>query len=152
MKISFVLFAVSITFSCHSSSPVSPEPITPGEYKGSFAFTEFVGTDSVRTTTTDVFFFFTDSSWYSCKGAFPRGGGTYQIGPDRLVLRDLMARIALFDWTLVLNGSFFLERQANALALIQEDRQHHRIRRITLAVPAQWPHNHSGDAIYRFRH
>ncbi len=117
---------------CKSGSPTSPQPFTHGNYAGSLLLTEFTGTDSAKTTKYPIAFTFADTGWYSYAEYFPTGAGTFAIQGDSLILTDKVAHLAIFDWTLILGGSFYRPIRADSLVLIQDDSAHRRRRYISL--------------------
>jgi hypothetical protein len=123
---------------CNSTGPTSELTMKPGTYEGTFSITYFTGTDSASTVQSHATFTFGDTGWYTCWGnlAFnpPAGGGEYRVVGDSLVLEDLAMHTAEFDWTLILNGSFYMTQSGGVLTLTQDDRRHSRYRNIVIGL------------------
>ncbi len=127
-----------IFVACDSTGPTSSLRIRPGTYEGTFSITYFSGTDSASTVQSHATFTFGDTGWYTCRGnlAFnpPAGGGEYRVVGDSLELKDLAMHTAEFDWTLILNGSFYMTQSGTTLTLTQDDRKYSRYRNIVVSL------------------
>ena len=139
-KVSMLLCSLLFA-ACNSTGPTSELPIKPGTYEGTFSIAYFVGTDSVDTVQSRATFTFGDTGWYTCRGNLaytpPAGGGEYRTVGDSLVLKDLAGHTTEFDWTLILNGSFYMTQSGTTLTLTQNDRKYSRYRHIVISLVSQ---------------
>ena len=105
--------------------------IDSGEYSGTFTFTE-----AGKTTTTAIKFTFEGSKYkYQPEDIFnpPPGYGGYSLKNHAIVLNDSVGgRVAIYDVTLVLCGTFVFTESANAFVFAQQDVERNRTRKIEL--------------------
>ncbi|HEY9165869.1 MAG TPA: hypothetical protein VIS48_06875 [Candidatus Kryptonia bacterium] len=133
MKRYWMLLCSLLFVACTTTGPSSNLSIQSGTYTGTFSITNYVGTDSASTQQTQATFAFSDTGWYTCGGGLvPTGGGKYNVTGDSLYLQDMVAHLAIFDWTLILNGSFHGAVDGNKLTLTQDDKAYHRYRNIVI--------------------
>jgi hypothetical protein len=130
MKYTIIFISLLFFFGCESPTSIQ---LKNGNYTGNLFLTQYVGTDSASTSIYQINFTFTDSGWYKYSNYFPSGGGTFQNKSDSIILTDLVTHLAIFDWTLILSGTFITINRSDSLILIQNDTQHHRYRYINLA-------------------
>lgn len=127
----FFTFLIAL-FGCEQAEYLdSPEQIIEaGNYSGRFIFTEH-GIVSQG----NVYFTFTSDS-YSCTPEIeflpPDGGGKYEILNEKIILTDLSAHRANFDWSLILNSEFLFIRKDEKIFLIQKGKKRERQRYIEL--------------------
>ncbi|HEY9164594.1 MAG TPA: hypothetical protein VIS48_00370 [Candidatus Kryptonia bacterium] len=133
-KLRFLLCSL-LFVACNTTGPSSSLSIQVGTYEGTFSITNFVGTDSASTQQSQATFTFSDTGWYTCRGGlFLPGAGEYKILGDSLYLTDMLARVAIFDLTQVLDGSFHVTMDGDSLVLAQNDERLDRYRTIKLKL------------------
>ncbi|HEY9164680.1 MAG TPA: hypothetical protein VIS48_00815 [Candidatus Kryptonia bacterium] len=133
MKKYCMLLCSLLFVACTTTGPSSNLSIQSGTYTGTFSIMNYVGTDSPSTQQSQTTFTFSDTGWYTCGGGLvPTGGGKYNVTGDSLYLQDMVAHLAIFDWTLILNGSFHGKVDGNKLTLTQDDKAYHRYRNIVI--------------------
>ena len=136
-RVSMLLCSLLLA-ACNSTGPDSELPIKPGTYEGTFFITYFSGTDSASTVQSHATFTFGDTGWYTCRGNLaytpPAGGGEYRVVGDSLELKDLAMHTAEFDWSLILDGSFYMTQSGTTLTLTQDDRKYSRYRNIVVSL------------------
>jgi hypothetical protein len=106
-----------------------------GVYKGTYSITYNVFADNQYSLQGPVNFQFTKNT-YRCEGKKqwlpPSGVGRYSYDPGFITLTDTVGHSADFDWTLILNGKFFIISNGNHLLLIRYDLRYNRKHEIEL--------------------
>ena len=131
-KLFAILFTITLV-ACNVSGPTFNPPIQPGTYAGTFTIVFSVGTDSAYTRESHALFVFSDSGSYTCGGGiFLPGGGRYEVANDSLYLTDDWMRVAIWDWTQVLEGPFYYVVEGGKLMMTQRDSRLNRYRSLEL--------------------
>ncbi len=140
--ISFIILLLTVIIA-HSTSLISQPLLKAGRYQGEITIIFNTNTDSSYTNKHGIIFTFIDtgevngmklypdSGWYNVSESF--GGGTYHVKKDSIRLSDLVSHLAIYDWTMILNGYFYAQFRTDSIILIQNDRQLKRYRYINLA-------------------
>lgn len=132
MKRSIIIVCAFTFITCNKENPASSVPFQEGAYNGTYKLVNKDGTVDEGA----VFFNFSPMGEYFCYGekrlSPPSGGGKYTVSGNKIVLTDLHAHTADFDWSLILNGEFISSYDGAILMLIQLDIQQGRTRTIVL--------------------
>jgi hypothetical protein len=121
MKIIIICLTISFLFftGCENNLDGNNSTSIKGTYSGYYIFKS----DNVTDTGT-VEIIFEDTS-YQCKpiqaGNILPGSGIYEVKSNKLNITDLLARVAILDLRLVMNGEFSYSFQYNKLILFQKD-------------------------------
>lgn len=131
----YALICSLVFAACNTTNPTSGVPIQPGTYAGTLSVTDNVGTDSAVTKQGQATFTFMQGGAYNCRGDyFLPGGGEYKLSGDSLYLTDTLARVAILDWTQVLDGPFYFIADGSKMTLTQNDTRMKRYRVIDLEL------------------
>lgn len=129
-KIIWVSFLFFLITGCKESE--TDVFIENGIYSGTFTLINENG----KIESGKVTFTFFDNK-YSCvpeKIYYPPvGGGKFSINGNKIKLTDTSVHTAEFDWTLILDGEFFISYEGKTILMKQQDIKYKRVRTILLS-------------------
>lgn len=147
-----ILFALFLSFFIGCNWNEGEKPDITGIYRGTYTIIQGFGTDSTITNKDSITFTFGQYAtlsylknkgnkvfdnieyYYVSDKSFlpPTGGGKYSNNKREIILNDSIMHIALFDWSLILQGQFDYSFDGKNLIMVQNDLQHKRFHKLIL--------------------
>ena len=148
-----VLFALFILSFIGCNWNEGEQPDITGIYRGTYTIIQNFGTDSSLTNQDSIIFTFGQyitlsflrnkgnkvfdniEYYYIGDKPFlpPTGGGKYSNNGGKIILNDSIMHIALFDWSLILQGQFDYSFDGKNLIMVQNDLQYKRFHKLILS-------------------